>query len=194
VPGPSTSKSRRVEQCCYIEGARRCRKSGTGDPALCNAHRVLLADAARQGAKPRGARAVGDGIYNLVDRLVSGKKVTRKVAKDAFDDAREILDELKNSGWKIPDLPFPGNGANGHTNGRRRPDPEAARRAEKQRAIARARQSLGFGPQDPLSEAAIKARQRELAKKYHPDRAGGSLAKMQEINAAVDVLLESLVT
>jgi hypothetical protein len=194
VPGPSTSKSRRVEQCCYIEGGRRCRKSGTGDPALCNAHRVLLADVGRQGAKPRGARAVGDGLYNLVDRLVSGKKVTRKVAKDAFDDARDILDELKNSGWTIPDMPFVPPGTNGRTNGHGRPpDPEAARRAQKQRACARARQTLGFGPQDPLTEASIKARQRELAKKHHPDR-GGSLAKMQEINAAVDVLLESLVT
>jgi hypothetical protein len=191
VPGTAPSKSRRVEQCCYIEGGRRCRKSGTGDPALCNAHRVLLADAARQGAKPRGARAVGDGIYNLVDRLVSGKKVTRKVAKEAFDDARDLLDELKASGWTIPDVPFPAG--NGHTRRRSPPDPEVARRAEKQRAVLRARVTLGFTPQEAVTEAQIKARQRELAKKHHPDR-GGSLAKMQEINAAVDVLLESLVT
>jgi hypothetical protein len=151
---------------------------------------VLLADAARQGAKPRGARAVGDGIYNLVDRLVSGKKVTRKVAKEAFDDARDLLDELKNSGWTIPDSVVP---PNGHARRRPPPDPEVARRAEKQRAVMRARITLGFTPQEAVTEAQIKARQRELAKKHHPDR-GGSLAKMQEINAAVDVLLESLVT
>jgi len=188
----SAEKSRRVERCCFIESGRRCRKSGTGDPALCNAHRVLLADAARQGAKPRGARAVGDGIYNLVDRLVSGKKVTRKMARDAFDDARDILEELKTSGWSIPAVP-PGTNSNGHANGHRRtpPDPEAARRAEKQRACARARQTLGFGPQDPLTEALIKGRQRELAKKHHPDL-GGSVSKMAAINDAADVLLSEL--
>jgi hypothetical protein len=50
---------------------------------------------------------------------------------------------------------------------------------------------LGFGPSDRLTVAIVKARHRELARKHHPDR-GGSVTRMQEVNAAVDKLLASL--
>lgn|GEM_PF-7041045 len=50
---------------------------------------------------------------------------------------------------------------------------------------------LGFGPGDKLTVVIVKARHRELARKHHPDR-GGSVARMQEINAAVDKLLASM--
>jgi hypothetical protein len=50
---------------------------------------------------------------------------------------------------------------------------------------------LGFAIGQKLTVAEVKARHRELARRHHPDR-GGSVAKMQEINAAVDQLLATL--
>ena len=97
---PSPSSSRRVEQCVFTEDGRRCRRSGLGDPPVCNAHRVAFVEAARAGAKPKGARAVGDGIYDLIDRLVSGKKVTKKVAREAFKDARNTASPRPRTGGR----------------------------------------------------------------------------------------------
>lgn len=155
-------------------------------------------EAARAGAEPHGVRGVGEGIYNLVERWIEGKKITKKVAREAFDDARGILDELKAAGVNFPwpqSVPAPhpnGHAPNGHTRRPPPPDPDAIKRAELAKARVRARQSLGFEPQQPLTVEIIKKRQRELARKYHPDRQGGSLDRMKNINAAADVLLKAL--
>lgn len=179
----------------YIESGRRCRRSGTGDPAICNAHRVAFMEASRRGAKPRGARAVGDGVYDLFERLMTGKKVTQKVAREAFKDARDIINEFaqgESNGYAA----YAEQLRQRINNARQRVDPEAAARAaraaQKKRAEAMARQVLGFAPQDPLTAEIINRRRRELARRHHPDH-GGSDAKMKEINGAVDVLLEGLV-
>jgi curved DNA-binding protein CbpA len=46
---------------------------------------------------------------------------------------------------------------------------------------------LGFSPSEPITLELLQQRRRVLARKHHPDR-GGSVAKMQTINAAADVL------
>ncbi len=53
--------------------------------------------------------------------------------------------------------------------------------------------------QEVLDKATIESRQRELAKRYHPDRAGRDAArakvltaKMSAINQSANILLESL--
>ncbi len=38
----------------------------------------------------------------------------------------------------------------------------------------------------------ISDRRKALARKYHPDRPGGSTSKMQQINAAADLLIAQL--
>jgi len=49
---------------------------------------------------------------------------------------------------------------------------------------------LGFSPGERLTTDMVKKRHRELARQHHPDM-GGSTAKMQEINRAVDELMSS---
>lgn len=68
------------------------------------------------------------------------------------------------------------------------PDPEADRK----RDLARAREILGFEPDDKLTEDAIKTRYRALAKIYHPDVPTGSLKQMQRVNAAAELLTAEL--
>lgn len=72
-------------------------------------------------------------------------------------------------------------------------DPEVEFNRQQAAAAVRARQVLGFAASEPLTVDSVRKRHRELAKKHHPDR-GGQLAKMQEVNAAVDVLMGSLKT
>jgi hypothetical protein len=50
---------------------------------------------------------------------------------------------------------------------------------------------LGFPIGQKLTVAEVKARHRELARKFHPDK-GGDMRRMQEVNAAVDQLLATL--
>lgn len=62
----------------------------------------------------------------------------------------------------------------------------------KQAAVRAAKVELGFAESEPVTLEQIKTRHRELARKYHPDRPGGSVTKMQRVNAAVDVLEKAL--
>jgi hypothetical protein len=61
------------------------------------------------------------------------------------------------------------------------PDPTVAARA-----------ILGFEPTETLTRERIQDRKRDLAKVFHPDRAGGSLQQMQRVNAAADTLFAKL--
>jgi hypothetical protein len=51
---------------------------------------------------------------------------------------------------------------------------------------------LGFEPQEKLTEARVKARKRDLASLFHPDKEGGSMAAMKRVNEAADNLLKTL--
>lgn len=215
MPSPQASRSRRVAQCCYSENGRRCRRSATGNPPLCNPHTIAAAEQLRERAR-RGApdQPLGEGIYNLADRLLNRRKVSRKVLEEAAVDVMGWWDRIQT-----PVTPPPGQGASPGEPPRRptweevaarakRVAEEAARRAEQARqrrappvdpreheervARARARHTLGFTLEEEITADKLKQRQRELAKRHHPDR-GGSVAKMQEINAAVDALAKSLV-
>jgi hypothetical protein len=48
------------------------------------------------------------------------------------------------------------------------------------------REILGIRPEASVDRQSIRARVAELAKRHHPDVAGGSHARMAEINAAAD--------
>jgi hypothetical protein len=50
---------------------------------------------------------------------------------------------------------------------------------------------LHFNPSETLTREKVKARQRQLAEIFHPDR-GGSVEQMQKINAAAEALLSQL--
>jgi len=53
------------------------------------------------------------------------------------------------------------------------------------------REVLGFPPDKPLTKSEIKARQKELARVFHPDR-GGSVRSMQRVNDAAAALLAQI--
>ena len=50
---------------------------------------------------------------------------------------------------------------------------------------------LGFAETEPIDQDKLKKRYRELAMRHHPDRPGGNRTKMEQFNAARD-LIESL--
>lgn len=168
----------RAKQCSYTEGRRRCGFPGEGTPALCKAHKIALAEAAR----PRRPAEI---VSESVDNLLAGKRIN---IADTIDAVGQLLGEWRGnamgSGF------YPGNQPGGYPGHDARraapppPDPEVIARVH-------ARQVLGFGPSDKLTEAILKKRHHELVRKHHPDR-GGSVDRMAEINNAVDILLASL--
>lgn len=144
----------------------------------------------------------GDGIASLLDDILSGEGVSRDALHGAFNDVMwaiggslnarpDLFEEQDGAARRMPDFgryqppfpPFPPRGAPP-------PPPVVDHQLE---ARQKARRVLGFADGQPITAELVKARHRELARKYHPDVAGaGSVAKMQEINHAVDLLMEAL--
>ncbi len=138
------------------------------------------------------------GVRNLVDRFVSGKRVTRKVWEDAIGDlAAAVASGIGEPPPGAQPPPDPGHvpwdwippwahapGQQQHQQ-RRPPAPPPVDPAIEERRKARI--VMGFTPGQALTLEMVQKRRRELARKHHPDR-GGSVEKMQAVNAAADVL------
>lgn len=74
----------------------------------------------------------------------------------------------------------------------KRPAPSATAAPPAGMTAELARVVMRFGPVEQLTAEGIKERRRELAREYHPDRAGGAAAAtaaMQQVNAAAERLL-----
>jgi len=160
------------------------------------------------------AQAVGGDVTPLgriFDAFINGRPIEQKTVQDA---GRQIAEKL--IGRKLTDEEYAGavngggfsftgaggrpwyshvaesvSGSGASSSG---PDPAAeARRAKEQaelersRKIGRARRTLGFTAKEPITPHELKERYRKLARRHHPDR-GGSVAKMQEINEAMEIL------
>lgn len=195
---PATGKkTRRAAQCVYTEGNRRCKRSGTGNPPLCHPHKIAFAETAKA-AEPR---KFGAGIADLLERVVNGRKINRKVLEDVAEDVAWWV----NSG-AAAQQPSPDAGGHGGRSGPFRPPsgfpfppgwrpaapkppPVDPRIADKKRAKLRARIVLGFTPTEAITADLVKERRKALARAHHPDKKGGSTQKMQEINGAADILL-----
>lgn len=186
--------SRRTEQCCYVEGGQRCRRSGTGDPTFCNPHRIVMTEASRP-PKP-----FGSGVADLIDRVVNGRKINRRVVENAFED---VVTAWGAGQPQPPPPPEAGDAGEPWWRHAQRAAQEAARSARTARAAPpppdpkieerkRARKVLGFAPNETITLEMIKKKRHALARKYHPDRPGGSVEKMKTINAAADVLEASV--
>lgn len=196
-----------MAHCCYSEGGRRCRRSATGNPPLCNPHKIAVAEQVRRdmtGHTP----AAGAGVSELFDRVVSGRKINRKVVQEAVGDVAAWWEQYQQQQTQqqqqqTPPQPDPTQPppwrpwwepiVNEVKRARAQQPPPDPRIAELKLKRSRARIVLGFAQSDKPTEVELNARRRELARKHHPDR-GGSVSKMQEINDAVDVLLAELVT
>lgn len=188
-----------MPNCSYHEGGRQCPYDGRGNPPLCNAHKVLL----DQTTTKRSAFA------DLVSKVVSGKRVTQRDLGNMVGDIigdRSVEDFIRSRGMNPSEVAEAWRRAVGAD--RRSPRPRARKqhpqepkqwpnppppdpRIEKERW---ARKVMEFDKEFILlrgdeGRREIKKRHRELARKYHPDKKGGSTKKMQDINQAVDILL-----
>lgn len=79
-----------------------------------------------------------------------------------------------------------GFAAEERTSSRQRARRQAPERPERS-AAARARRAMGLGP-EPLTTRGLRARYKELMKRYHPDVNPHGLARCQEITAAYSTL------
>lgn len=190
----------RAPRCTYSEDNRRCVKDGEGNPPLCRAHQIAVAEILN-----RKSRTPAQRISDLFSDFMSGKRVSQDdvmgVAQDLAQqwaggmggeyrppiDARGRTDHEQRTRQQTPWWqPQPGQGS-------RQPPPpsDPQREQEIHAARLRARRILGFAANQPLTADDIKQRKRMLAKRNHPDQ-GGSTAKMAAINDAADVLLAEL--
>lgn len=204
MPAP---KAKKPERCSFKEDRARCVKDASvkvGGVAFCRAHARIVAEAA---ASPQVDvrtvmhKAVGTAADLLRD-FIDGKPISRdKVARSIQDLGWEFGGAYAAYQPPLDDVPIDGHDVSGdpgqgqrrqrqrrHPWGYEPPDPE---REARRQQLAKARATLGFGPQDVITTDTLKARHRELAKRNHPDR-GGSVERMQAINAAVDVVQASL--
>lgn len=186
-----------MPRCSYVEHRRRCSRSGVGDPPFCSAHRIVVNEAA--GAPTRNPH---EAFTDLVDHVMQGGELTMD---DVIGATRDMLGWAMGGGIAqgyYPDISHeqphqqgPGRWYDPLFQNQQRqreappPDPGPFVSDED---IRRARVTLGFAAGEPLTKEQIQKRHRELAKRHHPDR-GGKLETMQEINAAVDVLMEHAV-
>lgn len=195
-------KATRAPRCTFKESGRRCPRDGQGNPPLCAPHRIAVARA----AIPKSpVEVIADAAFNFLQ----GKPINRDATLGAVED---IASQWSGMGADYrPDM-FDGAGED-QANRRAQAGAGAATpwwveqvRAHRQQRQAppqppppdpnvvmlrEARQTMGFSPGDALTEERIKDRKKALARKHHPDR-GGSVERMSAINAAADVLLESL--
>lgn len=174
----------RALRCAYVEGRQRCRRGGTGNPPLCEAHRLVLEDEAVRPQRP------GEKLVGLLGRVLRGQRVSDDHLYAGLEDFAEMFSQPPGAHPRSP------------------VDAARARTQDFFRRQAGARQAppprprkptgldprvvLGFAAGQKVTAAEVKARHRELARRHHPDRQGGSVARMQEVNAAVDQLLATL--
>lgn len=182
-------------------------RNATGPSGMCRAHELVARDAARQ-TEERGGFL--DSAFAVFDDLVAGRGVNReKVARAINEGIWEIGGGYTRFHPDLENVDFTestGGAAPGATRERFRqaarnaaswfreeapPPPDPPAEIERRRRVGAARAALGFGPAEPITADALRARHRELAKRHHPDR-GGSVARMQEINSAVDILSQDL--
>lgn len=174
----------RAPRCSYYINDRRCSRNGKGNPPLC--------DRCRDVAEGKPGAASGGAVGDLIASMLGGERVSREQIKRA---AEEVIGTFRAQRVNVaPPAPrgpmFDNPPAPRHHPPPPPPPPphqdsEAAMRAR----VVAAMKTLGLKPSTKLTIDLLNQRRRDLAKRYHPDKAGGSVVKMQEVNAAVDFLL-----
>lgn len=186
-------------KCSYREGSRRCPFHGIGNPPLCPAHQVAVQEAAR----PRSATEV---LAEATVNLLQGKPINSEATIGAMSAVINQWATGLGADYR-PDVGVGEREDAAHRRARPGPPPwwagqrgaapptEAPDRA----ILGAARRVMGFAASERIDEDTIKARRNELAKKFHPDRAGRDAAKakamterMSAINRSADILLGEL--
>jgi hypothetical protein len=178
----------KYKRCTYIERGDRCRRKGTGSPALCEAHRIVIE---QEAARPRRP---GEHIVGVVMGALFGSRPSDDELMEAAEEAAALLglryheDARRRAAAAFKAATMRARERAQGARGRAPPPPPR----EKPPQGVDPRSILGFAPRETLTPEIVKKRYRELARKYHPDRPGGSTARMIEINAAVDQLLATM--
>lgn len=189
----------RPTRCVYREGAAQCRRNGLGNPPLCRPHRTLFENDLTE------ASSVGSRLGSVIGKLFRGHRITNDELGAAFVDGLRMAGAVGGAAAAQGPVPGPNGPPRrsvadwAYEQLRQR---QAQQDAEQQHAQAKAKATadavkkakveLGWKAADTPSVEQINRRRRELARKHHPDRKGGSVAKMQSINAAADLLLAQL--
>jgi hypothetical protein len=161
-----------ASRCAFKDGSRRCSRNGFGNPALCRAHAIQVKlDGEPIDLQPDSPLM---SILELADRAFS--KSNNEFARQVGSLFGEFLSNNANS-----------------SNARRVPPRNEYRAPPPAPAAAKdPREVLGFEPGEQLTRARVKARQRDLATVFHPDKPAGSAGAMARVNEAAQELLKSL--
>jgi hypothetical protein len=194
----------RPPRCAYREGKTQCRRIGSGNPPLCRPHRTLLENAV-------GPATVGERVGSVLGKFFRGARVTKDELGEAFVDGLRMMGAVggaARSGQPPPpaatdpagqprspfvDWAYEQLKQRTAQQGAQKAAEEALK-AKKTAELASAKGELGWKSKrtEDLTVPEVNKRRRELARKHHPDRPGGSVAKMQKINAAADLLVAHL--
>ena len=174
-------------RCAYVEGRQRCKRAGTGNPPLCEAHRIVLEEEAARPPRP------GERLVGLLGRAFRGQKISDKHVHAGIADLVDLFQQ--NPNFEEPQAQAKERlreqarqWQQRQANGAPRPPPAAKKRAAE---LEHARIVLGFPAGQKLTVDDIKKRHRELARKHHPDH-GGDVRKMAAVNHAVDLLVSAM--
>lgn len=191
-------------KCVYREGSIRCPKDGTGNPPLCEPHRVML-------ETDQSFSGLGERIGKVLGKVVRGERVRPKEAREAVVEGLGFMAAVATAYvYDQQGVARPGPGQRpsrepfvdwAYQRLKQREREQTARDGagtgardpgELYRLRREARRILGWAPDQVVTLDEVNKRRRELARKFHPDRSGGSVEKMQTINAAADVLVAEL--
>lgn len=149
-------------------------------------------EASRGGAQPSVSV---DGITGLLDSLFSGRRITKRKLDAAWQDVSSIMGGRMPPMPDMPPMPtMPGIPPMGQARAQSRQQPRQPPRVdpavvEAKRRFMAAKRTMGFPDSQQITADDVRERRKELAKKLHPDRPGGSVEKMAAVNAAADELL-----
>lgn len=183
-------------RCAFREDGERCRRIGFGNPPLCRAHAILLELELERRDPMR--EILSDLDRRLQKILGRDESPTVGVVADFFSRWLAQIAARRSAGAPMPrvhsvrertadggyrDIPI--------TEPWFRQPPPPPVVDLKADAARRARKVLGFKQDQILTRDLVKARQRKLAMRHHPDR-GGSAEAMAKVNRAADDLLATL--
>lgn len=206
MPASQPQRRQRASQQCSFRGENgRCRRNQVVG-GLCGLHASAASSpdihplASIINDLLNGSPIESSTLEDIAARAVSsvvGRPVT----------AAELREQIKNGGIEIDWEEARVKASDAYSRvssrvypSRLSPEDRARRDAERQQQkqrdqqtrkkasdISKARRILGFTAKEPVTRQMVKDRQRELARKHHPDR-GGNVSRMQDINWAVDIL------
>jgi len=165
-----------ANRCAFKDGPRRCSRNGFGNPPLCRSHAIQVSLDGKRVEFPEESPLFG--LLDMADRMFSHSQ------NETVQQVRNIFGEFLA-------------GAANQSNAHQVPPPHQEYRAPRTpppppTAAEDPRVVLGFEPGEQLTEARVKARKRELAGLFHPDKQGGSIRAMKRVNEAADTLLKNL--